>query len=71
MFACYLLYERIHPHVDGNGRMGRILFLENIYHDNMESFVPLSSTLRNIRHSRQLMDEIFKRTSFGEVMKKR
>ncbi|KAA6397501.1 MAG: hypothetical protein EZS28_006969 [Streblomastix strix] len=31
LFACYLLYEHIHPHEDGNGGMGRLLFLENIY----------------------------------------
>lgn len=28
-FILYLLYVRIHPHTDGNGRMGRYLFLEN------------------------------------------
>ena len=25
-FVLYLLYERVHPHEDGNGRMGRYLF---------------------------------------------
>ena len=28
-FVLYLLYVRIHPHEDGNGRMSRYLFLEN------------------------------------------
>ncbi|KAA6344811.1 MAG: hypothetical protein EZS28_052212, partial [Streblomastix strix] len=70
LFACYLLYERIHPHEDGNGRMGRLLFLENIY-QLAESFVPLSTALRHNKSIKQLMNEIFKHISFGEVMKKR
>ncbi|KAA6387916.1 MAG: hypothetical protein EZS28_016553 [Streblomastix strix] len=70
MFACYLLYERIHPHEDGIGRMGRLLFLENIY-NLTESYVPLSVILRYNRSVRQLMNEIFKHISFGEIMKKR
>ncbi|KAA6369131.1 MAG: hypothetical protein EZS28_035344 [Streblomastix strix] len=70
MFACYLLYERIHPHEDGNGRMGRLLFLENVY-QLTKSFIPLSTALRHNKQSKQLMNEIFKHISFGEIMKKR
>ncbi|KAA6356876.1 MAG: hypothetical protein EZS28_047597, partial [Streblomastix strix] len=70
LFACYLLYERIHPHEDGNGRMGKLLFLENIY-QLAESFVPLSTALRHKKLVKQLMNEIFKHISFGEIMKKR
>ncbi|KAA6378073.1 MAG: hypothetical protein EZS28_026402 [Streblomastix strix] len=62
MFACYLLYERIHPHEDGNGRMGRLLFLENIYQCGVhstslqsESYVPLSTLLRHSKFAKQLM----------------
>ncbi|KAA6391974.1 MAG: hypothetical protein EZS28_012500 [Streblomastix strix] len=70
LFACYLLYERIHPHEDGNGRMGRLLFLENMY-QLTDSFVPLSTALRYNNQMKQLMNEIFKSISFGEIMKKR
>ncbi|KAA6358434.1 MAG: hypothetical protein EZS28_046039 [Streblomastix strix] len=70
LFACYLLYERIHPHEDGKGRMGRLLFLENIY-NLTESYVPLSTALRYNKLIKQLMNEIFKHISFGEIMKKR
>ncbi|KAA6357297.1 MAG: hypothetical protein EZS28_047176, partial [Streblomastix strix] len=70
LFACYLLYERIHPHEDGNGRMGRLLFLENIY-QLTDSFVPLSTALRYNKQIKQLMNEVFKSISFGEIMKKR
>ncbi|KAA6362764.1 MAG: hypothetical protein EZS28_041709 [Streblomastix strix] len=70
MFACYLLYERIYPPEDGNVRIERLLFLENIY-QLTESYVPLSTALRYIKQVKQLMNEIFKLISFGEIMKKR
>ncbi|KAA6390829.1 MAG: hypothetical protein EZS28_013637 [Streblomastix strix] len=70
LFACYLLYERIHPHKDGNGRMGRQLFLENMY-QLTDSFVPLSTALRYNKQVKQLMNEVFKSIGFGEIMKKR
>ncbi|KAA6402903.1 MAG: hypothetical protein EZS28_001565 [Streblomastix strix] len=70
LFACYLLYERIHPHEDGNGRLGRLSFLENI-NQLTESYVPLSTALRYNKSIEQLMNEIFKHISFGEIMKKR
>ncbi|KAA6370571.1 MAG: hypothetical protein EZS28_033902 [Streblomastix strix] len=70
LFACYLLYERIHPHEDGNGRMGRLLFLENICQIT-DSFVPLSTALRYNKQVKQLKNEIFKSISFRETMKKR
>ncbi|KAA6379361.1 MAG: hypothetical protein EZS28_025114 [Streblomastix strix] len=70
MFACYLLYERIHPHEDGNGRMGQLLFLESIY-QLTGSYDPLSTALRYNKQVKQLMNEIFKSISFGEILKKR
>ena len=42
-FVLYLLYERVHPHEDGNGRMGRYLFFENMSLE--ESMFPLSGLL--------------------------
>ncbi|KAA6365355.1 MAG: hypothetical protein EZS28_039117 [Streblomastix strix] len=70
LFACYLLYERILPHEDGNGRMERLLFLENMYQLS-NSYVLLSTALRYNKQVKQLMNEIFKSISFGETMKKR
>lgn len=39
-----MFYERLHPSFDGNGRTGRIIFLENYYSEN---FYPISLILNN------------------------
>jgi hypothetical protein len=44
-FILHLLYIRIHPHEDGNGRMSRYLFLENAKLEGQFNFCPLSKIL--------------------------
>jgi hypothetical protein len=45
-FICYLLYIRIHPHEDGNGRTARFLFLDNIKLD--ECYFPFINSLSKL-----------------------
>lgn len=57
-FILYLLYVRIHPHEDGNGRISRYLFLENRL---MSCICPLSETLHNHLYiTWDAMNEVFK-----------
>ena len=44
-YVFYMFYERLHPSEDGNGRTGRLIFIENIYFNN---FFPLSSLLNHM-----------------------
>ena len=45
-FIFYMLYERLHPNPDYDGVLGRMVFLENIHHD--EHF-PISIFLKECR----------------------
>lgn len=56
-FILYLLYVRIHPHFDGNGRMSRYLFLENKL--NNINFCPLSKILNERLLPTKYMNEIY------------
>ncbi|KAA6399968.1 MAG: hypothetical protein EZS28_004507 [Streblomastix strix] len=47
-FKYFLIYQRVHPHEDSNGRIGRLLFLE-IYN------IPLSTTLSTLHQLRGLI----------------
>lgn len=60
-FILYLMYVRIHPHFDGNGRMGRYLFLENKLLKDKDNFCPLSIVLSKFIDIVDVhMEEIYK-----------
>lgn len=64
-FILYLIYERIHPHMDGNGRIGRYLFLENKDFCNNIGYCSLGYVLKNVFNVRKAMQKIFKKISFS------
>jgi len=64
-FIGYLLYERIHPHHDGNGRIGRCIFIEHLF--DYEYF-PLSISLLYCKTIDDLHIKILRKFSFPQVL---
>lgn len=59
-FMYYLLYERIHPHYDGNERVGKLLFIENAYN---RYHIGLSEMINKL-HYPQLIQDVYNRVNF-------